>query len=455
MLAIFPSVMSHLVSCGSNSAGQLGTGDVDDHHAFQHCTFLGSSMRGHTPRGTKRILDIACGANHTLVLLERSLDPCAPSSLATNELWVAGDGRRGQLATAEFIRQTSADFEPGENSSVFRPVDFGFDPAIRKVILEGTMKPKLVCAAWETTYIVFEGEDRDDLLVSMGSNDWGCLGIGNDETPLNAKPVEKVRIIDLTQRIPKTGRLKIVSIKSGPHHILAQICIMSSDSARSHTEVTLGWGKSRHGQLGSEHRAEFTSRNNVNSPRRVSNPSVSRARFAIGAQHTAFLSSDGSLTGMGCNKKGQQQLLNEITRYPATIVTQIDCTWNGTYALCRWKDTISLIASGAWEKGQLGRGEAEKGTAGKIDFPDGIQPSSIACGTEHVMACCVASIARRKEVWGWGWNEHGNLGLGETHDVWSPVRIWPTSSVEEAGKMVAGIWAGSATSWISFDEVQN
>ncbi|KAJ7360882.1 hypothetical protein DFH08DRAFT_360705 [Mycena albidolilacea] len=34
------------------------------------------------------------------------------------------------------------------------------------------------------------------------------------------------------------------------------------------------------------------------------------------------------------------------------------------------------------------------------------------------------------EVWDWGWNEHGDLGVGTTENVSIPVKIWPREARE-------------------------
>ena len=62
------------------------------------------------------------------------------------------------------------------------------------------------------------------------------------------------------------------------------------------------------------------------------------------------------------------------------------------------------------------------------------------------------------EIWAWGWNEHGNLGLGHTEDVQLPLRISmpdaDTSASEVKFKGIAGVWAGCGTSWIATEVVE-
>ena len=72
----------------------------------------------------------------------------------------------------------------------------------------------------------------------------------------------------------------------------------------------------------------------------------------------------------------------------------------------------------------------------------------LVCGSEHVV-CLVEreGDVGRREVWGWGWNEHGNLGVGHTEDVDAPVRVWPPAG-ETASAEVVDLWAGCGTSWV-------
>ena len=77
-----------LLSAGSNARGQLATGDVEDAHTFTPCNFVDCTP-GTLPEAAASVLQIACGANHTLVLLSRKE--------GGTELWGCGDGSKGQL----------------------------------------------------------------------------------------------------------------------------------------------------------------------------------------------------------------------------------------------------------------------------------------------------------------------------------------------------------------------
>ena len=99
-----------------------------------------------------------------------------------------------------------------------------------------------------------------------------------------------------------------------------------------------------------------------------------------------------------------------------------------------------MLIAGA--HGQHDREDAAE--IGLVNFPDNVV--NFVCGSEHVL--CVLGQA---EVWGWGWNEHGNLATGSLNDVKAPVRIWPPLSAPVGEKMgeAVGVWAGCGTSWIA------
>ena len=89
-----------------------------------------------------------------------------------------------------------------------------------------------------------------------------------------------------------------------------------------------------------------------------------------------------------------------------------------------------------------------------VSFPPlrGDKVRSVACGSEYVLAangtilfrkisCLILLLTDEGQLFSWGWNEHGNLGLGDTKDRNTP------SLVEALGDVqVALVAAGGAHS---------
>lgn len=101
---------------------------------------------------------------------------------------------------------------------------------------------------------------------------------------------------------------------------------------------------------------------------------------------------------------------------------------------------------GAGECGQLGTGRCTKREVPTIvPFPQGIQIVDSACGWGHVIVTSVNS-----EVFAWGLNKHGQLGLGDTLTRHQPVRLPDCSlaTVYANGYSSAGISsAGRLFTW--------
>lgn len=72
----------------------------------------------------------------------------------------------------------------------------------------------------------------------------------------------------------------------------------------------------------------------------------------------------------------------------------------------------------------------------------------IASGSEHLLAL-VQDQNGAQSVLGWGWNEHGNLGLGYTENLYTPTLVW---RLPQRG-LTARIFAGNGTSFITQDEI--
>ncbi|GBE77295.1 regulator of chromosome condensation 1/beta-lactamase-inhibitor protein II [Sparassis latifolia] len=428
-----------LFSAGSNAQGQLATGSVADAYSFAPAIFLRAQQAGALPPGSLGISQIACGANHTLVLIA-----CEDS--AERELWGSGDGRRGQLgpsfcAASKTVQgeQTEVDMGP---LPVFRRLDLQLEGGARD--LRG-YTPRLIAAGWETSYIVLARAGQSDVLLAMGADDFGNRGVGGRGKGKERE--EPWHIVELERFVNASQGKTILTVKSlttGPHTVIAQILVSSRDNDCQAQELMFGWGASRHGQLGG---AEHKPPSFYASPHPVVLPEGAQERgkvaaCALGTQHTVFLHGSGRLSGIGSNRKAQLRGIGTLEG-----VTAIGCTWNGTYAVMH---DGSFVATGSHVRGLLGAGEEGVSALAMVRFPfesGSRELLKMACGSEHVL-CLFALRDTATEVWGWGWNEHGTLGIGSTGDVEAPVRVWPPASEGlHLGKAV-DVWAGCGTSWI-------
>ncbi|THH18635.1 hypothetical protein EW146_g2402 [Bondarzewia mesenterica] len=432
--------MLHLYAAGSNAHGQLATSNCDDAHIFTPCTFAGF-LPGALPSRTESILHIAGGGNHSLALLSHRTTSESPLH---TELWGCGSGLKGELGS-QYLR------EAGDKTAVFRPICL---PLEEHGLAE--FEAHHIAACWETSFIALKKEGESDVLISMGGDDFGDLGIGGK----GKEPAKPFHVVNFMPVIDSSVRhVYIMDIVAGPHHVIVRLRGLKDNG--SSQEYLTGWGTSRHGQLGrimskSGHPIPF-----LTTPRVVhlQDDSGEIAATALGNQHSILLHPSRRVSGLGSDKKGQIRDLPSVSH-----AISIGCTWNGTYLLV---DDVNggsrtLLSAGSHARGQLGRHPHSSGTApsiGPVEFPSTLATfwrlHRFVCGSEHVLALFSGSDSldchRDTEVWGWGWNEHGNLGLGTLQDVHVPVRIWPpsdSSNIVDDGQIV-GMWAGCGTSWIA------
>ncbi|EAU92462.1 hypothetical protein CC1G_00681 [Coprinopsis cinerea okayama7 len=432
-----------LLSAGSNAQGQLGHSENEDAHTFHPCLFH-DQPPGSLPNGpSTRVLEIAAGANHTLALLEK--DENTKTDLSKRrEIWACGDGRRGQLGPQ------LQDSSRRPRTDIFRKLEFDREGL-------GEYHPKAIAAGWETSYVVMSSLDptKDDICFSFGSNDFGDLGTGEAATSTikrSGSTGTNVQLVSFShlrvdgKPLSQFGPLRIESLVASQHHVAAIL-------RANETRLVVGWGASRHGQVGLVEavgpKGKVKPIAIIDRPRIISvdDPHDPLVTLSVGSQHTVVLHASGKVAGFGSNRKGQLNLGG------FEKAKNIGCTWNGTFGLVVSDEGNSIYGVGSDTHGQLGRGEGVPGDQGAsqprpADFPESIaghRPLKLSCGTEHVLSLWTAVGKEETEVWGWGWNEHGNLGLGSTDDIHRPTKIWPR---EGTVGTVVDIWTGSGTSWI-------
>jgi protein ATS1 len=445
--------MAVLLASGSNSHGQLANGGLNDSYVFTPCSFYGCPP-GRIPANS-RILNLASGANHVLVLLEPQYTP------NQRELWGCGDGSRGQLGPSY----------PGDSkasTTILRRIHL----PLENYVVEG-YTVSMIAASWETSYVVLSCRGKPDLLLSMGGNDYGDLGIGDLKDGRKSQGVHIVKFDHLTidgrPLDTNSSQFQLQFLATGPHNVVLRVVVTSTDSDSQ--VFTVGWGSSRHGQLGALSPSSSTcqwSSPFISTPQIVftdldKEPLIS---IAIGLQHAVCVHSSHRVSGVGSDRKSQIRHLGSLKGY----VKSVSCTWNGTYVDIECEDgERRVFATGSSSKGQLGRvstSESDGLSLMPVQFPftsTTHRLARLACGSEHVL--CMFHVAphptcndtlfapeSHAEVWGWGWNEHGNLGTGTTDDIHLPTKIWPSSpeqSETQAREGGINVWGGCGTSWIA------
>lgn len=378
-----------LYAAGSNSHGQLGINSLEDAHTFTPCNI-------ELPVLTGRLnLRLAAGANHTLLLIRDE---------ASTHLYGAGSSRLGQLCGSREDLALSFTKIRLPNIDIEDIVDIG--------------------AGWESSYIA----EQKRLF---------CLG--RPPAPIHADgDINEVQLaLEATDSIS--------SIAAGPSHFVA-----TTKGGKAY-----GCGTSRHGQLGQS--TTPAGSDLAASPVDVG-PAEAVSCAAVGMQHTVLGLSptvESSTKGIGVlllgnNRKGQlgcehAKRSSYTLSMPEAERVRVHAAWNTTYI----ETPDRILSFGSNAHGQLGRDSSGEtlGAIGSVQLPAEHHLIQLAAGSEHVLALLVTPAGGR-EVWGWGWNEHGNLGSqdGDLSDVRLPKSIWLTDNADER---LHSVHAGNGTSWIA------
>ncbi|BEJ16414.1 hypothetical protein CspHIS471_0510190 [Cutaneotrichosporon sp. HIS471] len=376
--------MPTLHACGSNGGGQLAIGHADDVAIFTPCVFDPSCPP------FERVVDLVSAASHALVLV---------SADGHNHLLGAGTNTHGQLGKACVLTESA------RPATSFRPLsiarDAGFDG----------WEPVKLAATWTTSFVALQSPDgssaRTQVIVAAGSDDFGELGGG---------------IIRL-----KEGE-RVEHLRGGQRHVLA---VLTSGNGDGREQRVIGWGAARRGELDPN-------------PQPDKGKSKARIRFlapteltldlaapiidiSLGASHTLLLLADGRVLAWGNNTKDQIVDLGDMAG-----VRAIGATWNGSY----------ILNDQFWSQGSNTHGQLLRSDSGKTRAPratvavrgEGIE--AFAAGSEHILTLVRAGA--RTDLWAGGWNEHGNLGLGNKTD---------SAQLVNTSIHASRVWAGCAASW--------
>lgn len=127
-----------------------------------------------------------------------------------------------------------------------------------------------------------------------------------------------------------------------------------------------------------------------------------------------------------------------VDELPSAVFTAIDAGDLASYAI---DSEGRAYAWGENWHGQLGIGSRDPqavahSVPAQIEFPDGIRVAQISGGWGHA-----AAIDTNGDIWTWGMNRSGQLGLGDLVDKHVPVKV------EVEGKKFVSVAAGIDATW--------
>jgi hypothetical protein len=247
----------------------------------------------------------------------------------------------------------------------------------------------------------------DGTVFTWGANDHGQLG--NATTVSSRSPVNVVNLNS------------VVAIAVGQDTNLA----LKKDG------TVWGWGEGGNGQLGT------AAPGNINSKPVQINGLSSIIAIAIGNVTSLALKSDGTVWAWGLNNRGQ---LGDGTTKSSTIplsvsgLTGIKAIAVGLYFCLALKNDGTVWGWGDDAYAELGNGIISNSPVFNPVQVSGLTSvSQICAGFAHGLA-----IKNDGSLWAWGYNDNGQLGVGNNNTSSIPIKVSGVSKV-------AGVTAGQRT----------
>eukprot|EP01065_Artemidia_motanka_P049051 TRINITY_DN8048_c0_g1_i2.p1 TRINITY_DN8048_c0_g1~~TRINITY_DN8048_c0_g1_i2.p1 ORF type:complete len:1069 (+),score=234.75 TRINITY_DN8048_c0_g1_i2:53-3208(+) len=192
-------------------------------------------------------------------------------------------------------------------------------------------------------------------------------------------------------------------------------------------------GGNDRGQLGRGHRLDDPT------PSAVQQPCFAVTAVACGDHHSLAVTDAGGVLAWGCNDCGQLGV-GEVGG-DSVIPTQVQGHLAGVSVVAvaaGASHSAALTHSGVWTWGgnecrQLGLGAAANASEYpvpqlvRLPLADGVRVTGLTCGSWHTLALCRDT----GNVFSWGRNEDGRLGLGHNAQVGSPQLIPSLSNASD------------------------
>jgi alpha-tubulin suppressor-like RCC1 family protein len=250
-------------------------------------------------------------------------------------------------------------------------------------------------------------KEKDILILKIDAGDTFSIGLTSDghilgwgsgfygELPPTTSLVEQFRYIPLPE--------KIENISCGMNHVLV-VSIQGQ---------VYGWGWNSNGQVGIPTETEI-----IDQPTKLffgSEKSIQIQSVAAGGRHSLAIDTKGTVWSWGDNQYGQlghqsstknDPLPNVVEMTKQIPMIQIATGYAHSAMISRDKGDLYTFGWGQYH--QLGHGNnTNQVLPMQVTYFDGVSRlSKVSCGAWHT---CV--ITEQGDLYSWGWNKHGQLGI--------------------------------------------
>eukprot|EP00439_Symbiodinium_sp_Y106_P060273 s3797_g8.t2 len=163
--------------------------------------------------------------------------------------------------------------------------------------------------------------------------------------------------------------------------------------------------------------------------------------MAAGGEHTAAITDSGELWTWGENGHGQLGVGDTTNRHGPVKVSvshqKVVAVAAGYWHSAAITESGELWTWGYNGHGQLGVGDTKKRHAPIKVSVNGQKIAAVAAGGFHSTA-----ITDSHEVWTWGYNGHGQLGVGGAANRHGPVKVSVNQSSGSAARVRAVVQPG-------------
>ncbi|XP_073294968.1 ultraviolet-B receptor UVR8 isoform X2 [Primulina huaijiensis] len=292
---------------------------------------------------------------------------------------------------------------------------------------------EVACGGAHTLFLTENGD-----VYATGINDFGQLGVSDSNSYTSP-----LRVSGIPSRV--------VRISAGYHHSAA----VTVDG-----ELYI-WGKNANGQLGLGKKAEKI----IPVPVKVQCLDGVTIKIAsLGFEHSIAVTDKGEALSWGDGESGRLGHGHELSilgfqksssEYTPRLIKELEgvkvknVSAGMLHSACICENG-SLYFFGERELGTWGFGKAKMATTPSTVYPLPLS-DEVACGGYHT--CVITSNLYGGDLYAWGSNENGCLGIGCTEVIYSPERVQgpflkqPVTQVSCGWKHTAAISGGDIYTW--------